>query len=186
MRVIAGSHKGRRLLVGKGTALRPTSGRVKEALFSILSPSLPGARFLDLFAGTGAIGVEALSRGAAQVTFVESDPSAVRLLKANLDRCGFHQSVRIECITAARFLQMAGSARVSFDIIFADPPYDETAHVLPLLAAMAPITPDGVVVLEHQTKLCVPESFGSLRVRRAYRYGDTSLTVFEVYPGPAP
>src|SRR5438093_490869 len=105
MRVIAGLQKGRRLVGPKGPGLRPTADRVKEALFAILGPRIDGARFLDLYAGTGAIGIEALSRGARWVTFVESDPTALRVLRANLKMCGMGASADIQACRAGVFLR---------------------------------------------------------------------------------
>jgi 16S rRNA (guanine(966)-N(2))-methyltransferase RsmD len=104
MRVIAGSHRGRRLCGPQGTALRPTSDKVREALFSILGTQVSGSRFLDLYAGTGAVGIEALSRGASSVTFVESDPKAVQLLRKNLQTCQLLDSAQVRIGQTAVFL----------------------------------------------------------------------------------
>ena len=122
MRVIAGTQKGRRLHGPKGPGLRPTADRVKEALFSILGSRVAGARFLDLYAGTGAIGIEALSRGASSVTFVESNPSAGCILKTNLAACGLEADANLFLSQAETFLRSARTGTAAFDIIFADPP----------------------------------------------------------------
>ena len=185
MRIIAGTHKGRRLLSPNTRELRPTSGRVKEALFSILGDRVSGASVLDLFAGTGAIGIEALSRGAQHVTFVESHRTSLRLLRANLDRCGFTKNTDIYPAEAGVFLQHAkrNGNGLDFDIIFADPPYrDNSADMLlPLLGQSAMIRLHTVVILEHPTKQSIPAQVGPLKRTRQYRYGDTSLSLFDTW-----
>lgn len=180
MRVIAGSQKGRRLMRPQGLDLRPTPDRVREALFSILGARIVGARVLDLYAGTGAIGIEAFSRGAQRVTFVESNPRSLRILRANLHRCGFTAMADIHARRVAGFLEQAGLWGGPYDIVFADPPYhtDEGEKLLPSLASDAIITRDSVVVLEHFSKMIVPPQVARLLLLRQHRYGDTTLSVF--------
>lgn len=180
MRVIAGSQKGRRLMRPQGPDLRPTPDRVREALFSILGTRIVGARLLDLYAGTGAVGIEALSRGAQRVTFVESNPRSLRILRANLNRCGLTSMADIHTCRVAGFLEQAGLWGGHYDIVFADPPYhtDEGEKLLPSLASDTIITRDSVVVLEHFTKMMVPPRVTRLLLLRQYRYGDTTLSVF--------
>jgi 16S rRNA (guanine966-N2)-methyltransferase len=182
MRIIAGSHKGRRLLSPATNDVRPTSGRVKEALFSILRDRIGGSTMLDLFSGTGAIGIEALSRGAARVTFVESHPISLRLLQANLTQCRFSENTEIYPGEARAFLQHAARHGLAFDVIFADPPYrdDSTNTLLPLLGQSAMILPHTVVILEHPTKHQIPPQVGPLNRVRQYRYGDSSLSLFRL------
>ena len=183
MRVIAGSHKGRRLMRPQGLDLRPTPDRVREALFSILGTRIVGARMLDLYAGTGAIGIEAFSRGAHRVTFVESNPRSLRVLRSNLHRCGLTPLADIHTCNVASFLGQADRAGGSYDIVFADPPYhtDEGEKLLPSLASSAIITCDSLVILEHFTKMMVPPQVARLLFLRQYRYGDTTLSVFRVH-----
>lgn len=182
MRVIAGLQKGRRLLGPKGSGLRPTADRVKEALFSLLGARIIGARFLDLYAGTGAIGIEALSRGAQRVTFVESNPASLRVLRANLERCGLTPAADIHACSAAVFLRRANARRGPYDIVFADPPYHSNSgeKLLPSLEHGAIITTESTVILEHFTKRTVPPQVGRLTRLRQYCYGDTTLSVFGV------
>ena len=180
MRVIAGTHKGRRLLSPKpGGGVRPTSGRVKEALFSILGDRIVGASVLDLYAGTGAIGIEALSRGAARVVFVESHRNSLSTLHANLHHCGLAGRAEVFSGEASAFLQHAAPA---FDVVFADPPYagDDPNSVLPSLSRSAIIRDGTIVILEHLTKRAIPQSVGPLNRIKQYRYGDTSLSVFRL------
>lgn len=181
MRVIAGTQKGRRLHGPKGPGLRPTADRVKEALFSILGARVTGARFLDLYAGTGAIGIEALSRGASSVTFVESDPSAGRILKANLAACGLEADADLFLSHAETFLRSARAGTDAFDIIFADPPYrpDVETTLWSTLTETPALAPGGLLVLEHATRQALPPATASFALLRQYRYGDTTLSVFE-------
>ena len=179
MRVIAGEHKGRRLSPPKGKGVRPTSGRVKEALFSILGDRTVEARFLDLFAGTGAIGIEALSRGARSATFVEDTAASLKVLRDNLDRCGLTSSARVHPCSAETFMRREAGQSV-FDIIFADPPYhdDIIANLLPAIERAGIMAPDSLVVVEHFTKVSAPPQAGRLTLRRQYRYGDTRLSIY--------
>ncbi|MGH7207752.1 MAG: 16S rRNA (guanine(966)-N(2))-methyltransferase RsmD [Nitrospiraceae bacterium] len=182
MRVIAGLQKGRRLAGPKGAGLRPTADRVKEALFAILGPRVEGARFLDLYAGTGAIGIEALSRGARWVTFVESNPTALRVLRANLERCGLGGSADIQACRAGVFFRRVEAGDDPYEIVFADPPYHTGtgATLLPSLDQAAIITTESTVILERFTKLPLPSQVGRLTLVREYGYGDTTLSVFGV------
>ena len=182
MHVIAGSAKGRRLRTPEDHSVRPTSGRVKEALFSILQVQMPGARVLDLFAGTGAIGIEAISRGAAHVVFVEPSPSSLRLLRQNVERCGMAAQATIAACTALDYLAAPppGSSP-PFDLVFADPPYQELDldGLLSSLDQSAILKSSSIVILEHATSQPLPAQIGRWVPRRQYRYGGTSLTRFE-------
>ena len=184
MRVIAGSQKGRRLMASRGDGLRPTSDRVKEALFSILGSRTDGARVLDLYAGTGAIGIEALSRGAQVATFVEPDAASLKALRANLDRCNLAPQALVHACTVESFLRRQQSSESTYDIIFADPPYHDGSApaLLPSLDQAGIMTTDSIVILEHFSKVTVPSEVGRLVRLRQYRYGDTTLSVFGVRP----
>jgi 16S rRNA (guanine(966)-N(2))-methyltransferase RsmD len=180
MRVIAGTQRGRRLMAPRSAAIRPTADRVREALFSILGDRVTEARVLDLFAGTGAVGLEALSRGARQVTFVESGREALRLLRANLHRCGAAAAAEVRPCSVAAFFRRLPVGRPPYDIAFADPPYAPEAGitVLEALDRSAAVTATTTVVLEHATRLAAPAQVGSLIRSRQYRYGDTTLSVY--------
>jgi 16S rRNA (guanine966-N2)-methyltransferase len=169
------------LLAPAKRGLRPTSDRVREALFSILAGRVEGGRFLDLFAGTGAVGIEALSRGAARVTFVEPDPAALRVLRANLARCGMEPRARVHPVSSRIFLRRPHPSGSPFDIVFADPPYQSEAwrHELTTLSGRM-ITSGTLLVVEHATRSPAPDQIGALVQRRQYRYGDTTLTFFSV------
>ena len=176
MRVIAGTLKGRRLETPKWDGLRPTSDKLRETLFNVLAARIGEARVLDGFAGTGAVGIEALSRGAAHVTFVEADERAVRLVRRNLERCGVGDR---HAIIRARFADAAArvSAR-SFDLVFLDPPY-RAEDMAGVLAAAAPlVAPDGLVVLEHARRDAAPAAAGSIVKTRDIFSGDSALTIY--------
>ena len=180
MRVIAGQFKGRRLKAPAWEGLRPTSDKLRETLFNILAPRVAGARVLDGYAGTGAIGIEALSRGAAHVTFIEKSRRAVALIEENLNACGVEGGYTIRCAEVAAALNGLPDAD-AFDLILLDPPYD-SEHVSAALDAAAPrLARDGVVVLERATRREPPAS-GELRRTRDVRSGDSSLTFFERSP----
>jgi 16S rRNA (guanine966-N2)-methyltransferase len=179
MRILGGALRGRRLIGPSGAATRPTAGRVKSALFNILSELVPGACFLDLYAGTGLIGIEALSRGARCVTFVESNPASCRVVKRNLERCGFTHLAAVRRMSASRFLKQPVGG--PYDIAFVDPPYhnDEELNILPILGAGAIIASTGVVVIEHFHKVQLPVQVGRLDFLKSYRHGDTLLSLYQ-------
>ena len=176
MRVIAGTLKGRRLATPDWEGLRPTSDKLRETLFNVLAPMIDGARVLDGFAGTGAVGIEALSRGAAHVTFVESDGRAVRLIQQNLDHCRVsdrYAIIRARFADAARRLP-AGS----FDLVFLDPPYRSEDMTLVLEEAAPLVAPDGLVVLEHARRDAAPQAAASVMTTRNILSGDSALTIY--------
>jgi 16S rRNA (guanine966-N2)-methyltransferase len=172
VRIIAGSRKGHRIAAPKGRDTRPTSDRVRESLFNLVGP-VDGTDVLDLFAGSGALGLEALSRGAATATFVESDRDACRVINANLDKLDLHATVL--CQDAVRAV---GSERRRFDLVLCDPPYDYDRTRLDAELARL-LTPDGVLVLETAGREGAPEIPG-LRERTSRRYGAARLTLFEL------
>jgi 16S rRNA (guanine966-N2)-methyltransferase len=183
VRIIAGKYKGRRLKAPTWDGLRPTSDKLRETLFNILAPRIEGARVLDGYAGTGAVGIEALSRGAGHVTFVEKDRRAVRLIEENLAGCGVNADYTIEArdlIAALR--QRAGAA---FDVIWLDPPYDSTDVGAALAAAAAAVAPAGLIVLERATRR-EPDVPPSLARVRDVKSGDSTLTFLRGTADAAP
>jgi 16S rRNA (guanine966-N2)-methyltransferase len=181
VRVIAGAFKGRRLESPTWEGLRPTSDKLRETLFNVLAPRVPGARVLDLYAGTGALGIEAVSRGAAAVTFIERDRRAQSLIAANLAHCGIENGCVIIRASVVRGLQALGSdpALTPFDIIMLDPPYEQEADaVLQLVPAVA--APSAVVVLEHARRRSAPPSVGRLVRSRQIVAGDSTLSLYEL------
>jgi 16S rRNA (guanine(966)-N(2))-methyltransferase RsmD len=186
MRIIAGSLRSRTLQAPPGLATRPTSDRLRETLFNVLAPRLRGAQFLDLYAGSGAVGIEALSRGAAQAVFVERAPAALSVLRANLTRLGMTAGFRIHPGSVAAYLRraQAGDAQ-GFDIVFLDPPYDaadEYATVLGLLGGGAAglLAPCALVIAEHRRKERLEDGYGSLVRSRLLEQGDATLSFYAI------
>ena len=174
MRVIAGQFKGRRLKTPNWDGVRPTSDKLRETLFNILGPRVAGTRVLDGYAGTGAIGLEALSRGAAHVTFVESDRRAAALIEENARECGLREGYTIAC---GDFLSPRSRVAGRFDLVLLDPPY-EIANVRQVLERAASLlSPDGLLVLERATRR-QPDVPSSLERVRDVRSGDSTLTMF--------
>lgn len=179
MRIIAGQAKGIRLTSPPDRAIRPTLDRVREALFSIIGLAIDGARFLDLYAGAGAIGLEALSRGAAHVDFLEADRDAARLIRENIQRTRLSQGARVYIVDLPQGLERF-PAREPYAFIYADPPHAfadyealfQTIDRAGLLAA------DGTLILEHGTRTPVPDDVGTYHRLRSARYGETTLSFF--------
>ena len=184
VRVIAGVAKGRRLAVPEVAGLRPTSDRARETLFNVLAPSLPGARFLDLFAGSGAVGIEALSRGAVAAVFVEQDARAVATLEANLELCRFAGHGTVVRGGWRDALRRLAGAEEPFDVAFLDPPYDwPDAHTcLEAILDHALIAPHGIAVLEHRGKQA-PQMATSWELFRRVDVGATAFSFFGVAEG---
>jgi 16S rRNA (guanine(966)-N(2))-methyltransferase RsmD len=181
MRVAAGAVKGHKLRSSRGMLLRPTSMKVKEALFNILGERIKGALFVDFFAGTGNIGIEALSRGADHVVFVENHLPSIKLLKDNLNTCGFKQKATISVTDAITFLKKAKRWSRKFDILFADPPYHGplAERFLRHLSKSDMISKNAYVVIEHFHKVPLPDKADDLQLIRRYHYGDTLLSIYQ-------
>jgi 16S rRNA (guanine(966)-N(2))-methyltransferase RsmD len=182
MRIIAGSYRSRTLAAPAGVATRPTSDRLRETLFNVLAPRIEGANFLDLYAGSGAVGMEALSRGAAHVEFVERAEPALRVLRANLARLGLTVGFRIHNASVAAVLRKMKPV-AAFDLVFLDPPYgaaQEYAATLGLLGgAGAGLLADGALVIaEHRKKERLAESHGALARTRLLEQGDAALSFY--------
>ena len=176
MRIIAGSRKGAKIFAPRGRSTRPTGDRVREAAFRLVGP-VNGAAVLDLFAGSGALGLEAISRGAARAVFVEADRDACRVIERNLAKLDL-SGAEIVCMDARRALAADAAADRRYDLILVDPPYEDYPEFQKTLAIYIPrlLEPDGVVVVETESRL-EPELPLTLRTSR--RYGSARLTVFE-------
>jgi 16S rRNA (guanine966-N2)-methyltransferase len=180
VRVIAGTLKGRRLVTPRGAATRPTADQVRIALMDTLTPALPGARVLDLFAGAGAVGLEALSRGAGHATFVERDARAVAALHANVRALGVESRTQVVRGDVEREVRRLAAEGRRFEIVFLDPPYatDLAACALDALGPGQLVSPDGLVIAQHFTKRPPAREYGGFRVFRERRFGETTLTFF--------
>ena len=176
MRVVAGLYRGRRLVAPQGTATRPTSDRVREALFSVLGASVQGARVLDLYAGTGALGIEALSRGAASAVFVDSSPQAIAAVRANLQALGIDAPVHRMAASAA--LRPSPDRQAAYDLVFLDPPYRRAAGLGQELSEALPavLAPGARVVSESDRREPLELAFPLADERR---YGDTIIRIHE-------
>jgi 16S rRNA (guanine(966)-N(2))-methyltransferase RsmD len=187
MRIIAGSFKGRTLKTPSWEGLRPTSDALRETLFNVVAPRVPGARVLDLFAGTGAIGLEALSRGAEYAVFVDGDRRAVRLIEENAARCGAADRCVIIRGTAERWLKQP--ARGPFDLVVLDPPYTLLALDRVVGAAASVLAAGGILVVEHAWRREPVDVPGAGRYR-TIRAGDSALSFYAAAgtkrPSPAP
>jgi len=184
VRIIAGALKGRRLVTPRGDTTRPTADQVRIALMDTLTPRLPAARVLDLFAGAGGVGLEALSRGAAHATFVERDPRAVAALRANIEALGVGALARVRRGDVLRELAALDRAGEQFDIVFLDPPYDAdlVETTLQSLGGGGLLAPAGLVVAQHFTKRAPAAAIGALASVRTRRFGETTLTFYRAAP----
>lgn len=184
MRIIAGKYRGRRLKSPPSTQTRPTSDRLRETLFNVLAPRIEDARFLDLCAGTGAVGIEALSRGAGHVTFVDQSRKMCSLIEANTSVLGIDKK-EFELVNADAFDYLRRHAKkeqVPFDIIFFDPPYAaDYEAVLKLVAEHSPglLSNEGVLIVEHHTKRELDEQFSGLKRYRVLQQGDSALSFYK-------
>lgn len=186
MRIIAGRLKGRRLAAVRG-AIRPTADRVREAIFNILGPLVPEAQVLDLFAGTGALGIEALSRGAGRAVFVENQVSALQVLRRNLAQCQLMEAGQILPQDAVRALAALAARGERFDLIFLDPPYSQglAEAIVPLVARTGLLAPEGILVVEHRRDEDLAETYPPLARRDQRRYGATLISFYENQPEPS-
>ena len=184
MRIIAGRFRGRRLGTPSWEGLRPTSDKLRETLFNVIASRVEGARVVDGYAGTGAVGLEALSRGAARVVFVERDPRAVALIAGNLRLCGVEGGYTIEHGDVGTVLRRLGPGE-GFDLIFLDPPYGDAALIDALAAAGSRLRPGGLLVLERPTRR-EPVVPPRLAWTRDIRSGDSTLTFFVRSPAGDP
>jgi 16S rRNA (guanine(966)-N(2))-methyltransferase RsmD len=181
MRVIGGNAKGRPLKAPKGRALRPTAARVKEALFNILPRDLSGMRLLDLFAGTGNVTIEALSRGAEQAVLVDAAPASGRAIRANLRALALTERTHLLIMPVERALRRLERQRDDFDLVFIDPPYGRmlAERTLKKIAQGSILRPSGIVVAEHGVRDEIAQRYGRLEMHARRRYGDTMLSFFK-------
>jgi 16S rRNA (guanine966-N2)-methyltransferase len=187
IRIIAGKYRSRQLKTLKGAALRPTRDRLRETLFNILGELVVGSCFIDAFAGTGAVGIEALSRGAREVIFIENHAAAAALIKKNLESLEIRAEARILSIDALRGLEMLAkesfNANQGQEILFFDPPYDNAAdydRVLSFAASSTLLKEGALVVAEHRSKFDLPETVKNLQRVRVLRQGDVSLSFYRL------
>ena len=179
MKVVAGTHRGRNLKTLAGEATRPSSGLVRGAIFNIVGPQIHGMRVLDLYAGSGALGIEALSRGAESAVLVESASAALAVIRENL------KTLKLEAkVVASAVLPALKRLDGPFDLILADPPYAIAAQELPqvmeTILERGLLAEGGLLILEHRRGEALPEGVGGLRLKRRYPYSDTEVSVYEL------
>ena len=186
MRVIGGQFRSRLLVAPGGLGTRPTSDRLRETLFNVLRDRVEGARFADLFAGSGAVGIEALSRGAAFAFFAEQAPPAVKAIRANLTQLGLGPAqAEVAAMPVARALAQAARGGAAFDLVFLDPPYEAAEAYTATLNSLAQnaaslLAPGAVVVAEHARRIPLPDSLGALGRTRVLEQGDAALSFYAV------
>lgn len=182
MRIITGSARGKKLLALEGLETRPTADRVKEALFNILQFRIEGRRFLDLFSGSGQIGLEALSRGAKEAVFVEKSKKAIGIVQRNVENTGFQAKAELVCADAEMYLR--GTLK-QFDVAFLDPPYQQGLLEPALLAVSEKMTAAGIIICEHSAREALPEKAGEFIKMKTYRYGKILLSAYTHEAVPA-
>ncbi|NLZ45204.1 MAG: 16S rRNA (guanine(966)-N(2))-methyltransferase RsmD [Clostridiales bacterium] len=175
MRVITGTARGKKLKALEGIEVRPTSEMIKESIFSIIQFDIPGSSVLDLFSGSGQLGIEALSRGASHCVFVDKSASSIAVTRENIESTGFIKTSRILNMDSIDYLKTAKSG---LDIALLDPPYNMglIEQALPLLNPK--MNDGGIVVCEHEKELTLPEEIGNLKQRKRYKYGKKAVTTF--------
>jgi 16S rRNA (guanine966-N2)-methyltransferase len=184
MRVIAGTYRSRQLAAPRGLETRPTSDRLRETLFNILSPRLEGCRFVDLYAGTGAVGIEAISRGAAHVWFAENAEPALASLRANFAALKIVHGFTVEPRGVGAMLQRLGKLSQTIDIVYLDPPYEAEAEYVGTLNFLGSskgreiLAPDVLVIAEHSSKAKLAGRYGALEHTRLLKQGDAALSFF--------
>ena len=189
MRVIAGTYRSRQLIAPRGTGTRPTSDRLRETLFNILSPRIAGCRFADLYAGTGAVGIEAISRGAEHVWFTEKDESALASIRGNLKALKIMRGYTVEERGTGALLERLAKAAAPgglLNLVYLDPPweaeaeYANTLHLLGSARGQAVLAPGALVVAEHSSKSPLAERYGELVQTRTMKQGDAALSFYSV------
>ena len=182
MKIGSGRFRGRSIQVPKGLRTRPTSGRLKKALFDIIAADLPGAVVLDLYAGAGALGLEAISRGASRVVFVERRKSAVAAIESNLEKLGVADQAEVFQGEATKALHHLPLRDESVHVVLIDPPYDAGVYeaVMSRIDEASIVVPDGLVIIEHHHKCELEETYGRLLRHRVVRAGESCLTFYHL------
>lgn len=181
MRIVAGKYKSRLIDMPKGVRIRPTQDRIREAIFNILSRRCIGAKVLDLYSGSGALGIEALSRGAGEAAFVDSNKKCIKTIKENLNGLNIEYNYEVLQVDALRFIKLCGAKELRFDLIFLDPPYHKgmAEKTLIELDNCDIITRSGVVIAENFKKDKIPKSLNNFKLIRQNTYGDTLISFYK-------
>ena len=177
MRVITGSCRGKKLKTLESLDTRPTADMVKEAVFSAVQFDVPGASVLDLFAGSGQLGIEALSRGAAHCVFVDKNPAAVSVIKENISDCGMNSQSRVLNMDSLEYLKVAKSG---LDIVFIDPPYRMGLVEKSLENLESKLNDGAIIVCEHEKELTLKDEYSSMKLHKRYKYGKIAVTIYKM------
>lgn len=181
MRIVAGDRKSIPLKSAAGKTTRPTTDKVKESLFNIIGPYFSGGVALDLFAGSGGLGLEALSRGAARAVFIEKDPKSLEALRSNIAKCRYEDETEVYRNDATRAIAMLIQRPQPFTFVFVDPPYAQVAYydLVQQLVDAGKVTDNGVIVCEHDKAFTLPEAYGDFVCQRQEKYGDSIISIYE-------
>ncbi|KIL44771.1 16S rRNA (guanine(966)-N(2))-methyltransferase RsmD [Jeotgalibacillus soli] len=182
MRVISGEKKGIHLKAVSGINTRPTTDKVKESIFNVIGPYFSGGWGLDLFAGSGGLGIEALSRGMERVIFIDRDKNAIQTIKSNIERCGYQDQSEVFRNDAERALKAVSKRNIKFSCIFLDPPYrlQKLALLLELIDEFGILEKNGVIMCEHDSEVSLPESIGSLTCIKGETYGVSAVSIYRL------
>ncbi len=175
MRVITGIARGRKLITLDGNDVRPTTDKVKEAVFSSIQFDIEGRRILDLFAGSGQLGIEALSRGAESATFIDLNSDAISAIRQNLENTGFQDNAKV---LRADFFSFCASTKDTFDIVFLDPPYREDLLARALNAVQNVMSDYGIIICEHPTDVDLPQTVGEFKNYKKSKYGKIAVSFY--------
>lgn len=180
MRVVAGERKGLRLKAANGNTTRPTTDKVKESLFNIIGPFFDGGVVLDLFAGSGGLGIETLSRGADKGVFIEKDRKAYAVLKENIEKCHYEEQVEVFCNDAVRAVKALLKRDIVFDYVFVDPPYAKMEYydLVQALVDNGKIADDAILVCEHAKEVKLPATYGHFTLQRQELYGSSYISIY--------
>lgn len=184
MRVISGKRKGKKLCGPKSNNIRPTEDRIKESMFNIISPIAEKAKVLDLFAGTGSIGIEFLSRGAEKVIFVDNSIASIQLINKNLKMTNFESDAIVIRMDGLKALDLFSDKDFKFDYIFMDPPYDNIElynKALEKISSLNILKNNGILIAEHNASLLLKENYGDLKITDIRKYGNKSMTYFRYH-----
>lgn len=187
MRVVAGERKGMPLKAVAGNTTRPTTDKVKESIFNIIGPFFDGGTAVDLFAGSGGLGIEALSRGAARAIFVEKDSRAFQVLQENIKKCRYEDETELFRTDAARAVKGLMKREIVIDYLFVDPPYHKAEYYefVAQLADAGKLSDDAIILCEHVKTLDLPKAYGEFTLTRRETYGETIISVYRKEEGEA-
>ncbi|MEK4510260.1 16S rRNA (guanine(966)-N(2))-methyltransferase RsmD [Paenibacillus sp. FSL K6-2524] len=180
MRVISGSARGRTLKAVPGTGTRPTTDKVKEALFSMIGPYFEGGAVLDLFAGTGGLGIEALSRGMERAVFVDMEYKSIDIIRTNLKATKFEECSEVYKNDAERALKALAKREITFDLVFLDPPYrlKHGDKLMEQMDSLGLLEDQATIVLEHESSFVYPDTFGKFAIWRKAEYGEVAISIY--------